>query len=96
MKSTLFHIAHSIKANYPTFAEALKMAWKTIKLRMQMKRGVVHFAFTKVDGTIRKAIGTLNDVPASTGTKAPNYSVFVFWDVEKCAYRSARVAGLFL
>ena len=94
MKSTLFHIAHSIKANYATFAEALKMAWKTIKLRMQMKRGVVHFAFTKVDGTIRKAIGTLNNVPASTGTKAPNYSVFIYFDVEANAYRSSRINNL--
>jgi len=94
MKSRLFKIAHAIKANYASFSEALKMAWKTIRLRAKLKAGVVSFAFKKVDGSIRKAIGTLNDVPASTGVKYPNYSVFIYFDVEANGYRSAKIENL--
>jgi len=94
MKSRLFKIAHSIKANYTTFSEALTAAWKIIKLRMAMKLGAVAFSFMKVDGTLRKAIGTLKDVPASTGVKATNYGQFIYWDVETAGYRSAKVQNL--
>lgn len=94
MKSKLFKIAHSIKANYATFSEALKYAWKVIRLRIKMKSGVVSFSFIKVDGSIRKAIGTLKDIPASTGTKSPNHSVFTYFDIEAASYRSARIENL--
>lgn len=94
MKTQLFKIAHSIKGQYVNFAAALTAAWKVMKLRLQMKKGIVHFAFTKVDGSIRKAIGTLNNVPVSKGVKDPNYSIFIYFDVEANDYRSARIQNI--
>lgn len=94
MKTRLFKIAHSIKGQYETFAAALTAAWKVIKLRMKLKSGVVSFSFKKVDGSMRKAVGTLKDTPAALGIKALNYSVLTFFDVEAQGWRSSRIENL--
>jgi len=88
MKTKLFKIAHSIKANYTSFSEALKQAWRIIKLSVCMKLGAVAFTFKKVDGSIRQAVGTLKDTPAVLGTKAKNYSAFTYYDIEANGWRS--------
>jgi len=94
MKTRLFKIAHSIKGHYATFSEALTAAWKVIKLMLKLKSGTASFAFKKVDGSIRKAIGTLKDVPASKGVKATNYGQFIYFDIEANDFRSAKVENL--
>lgn len=94
MKRRLMHIAHEIKSNYSNFAEALKAAWRIIKLRLSLKSGVVAFSFKKVDGSIRKAIGTLKNTPATLGVKATNYAVFTYFDVEANGWRSAKLSNL--
>lgn len=63
-----------------------------------MKTQVVAFTFTKVDGTVRHAFGTLMPDaiesfvgPASgTSNKAPNPDVVVYFDVDVQAFRSFR------
>ncbi len=58
MKTKLFKIAHAIKAQFATFGEALKQAWRIIKLQSRMMVGNASFKFRKVDGSIREAVGT--------------------------------------
>ena len=96
MKSLLFKIAHTVKSKFNSFSEALKYAWKVIKLRMKMKKEIVSFRFKKVDGSIREAVGTLKSefLPASKGTGKSNSCVFTYFDIEKKAYRCAKIDAL--
>lgn len=96
MKSLLFTIAHRVKPNFVNFSEALKYAWKVIKLRVKLTREVVTFKFRKVDGSIRVAIGTLKAefLPASKGTGRSNPGVFTYFDIEKQGYRCAKIESL--
>lgn len=70
MKSRLFHIAHSIKANFNSFSEALTHAWKVVRLQFALcTQAIVNFKYSKVDGSIREAVGTLETVPMTKGIK---------------------------
>jgi hypothetical protein len=63
----------------------------------RMKQEVVTFTFTKVDGTIRIARGTLrNDVlPQTMGTGRPTPdSIQVYYDVDKKSWRSFKKDNL--
>ena len=65
------------------------------KLRKALNEGVVNFAFKKLDGTLRTAVGTtdLNRVPSESHPKGKRDSspkVVVFFDLEKSAWRSLR------
>jgi hypothetical protein len=94
MKSRLFHIAHSIKGQFSTFGEALARAWKIIKLQMELCLCTVEFTYRKVDGSIRKARGTRDNVPAVKGTGHINYGVVVYFDLDAQAYRSAKAENI--
>lgn len=93
-KSKLFRIAHSIKNQFNSFADALKKAWVIIKLRASMKKKIVSFKFKKVDGSIREAKGTLNIEYQRKTDKVPNYSVMNYFDVEVNGWRSFKVENL--
>ncbi len=99
-KSKLFKIAHAIvkKGEASTFSEALKAAWKAIRVYSGMLVGKVAFTFKKVNGEIRHAIGTLFNlryVRKTTGEGDPkNADVISFWDCEKEAFRSFKAATL--
>lgn len=80
------------------FGECLKMAWgetyKTQKIVELMRVGVVWFEFLKVDGTIRRACGTLlqslipeEQWPTGESRRRQNDSVQVFFDLEKQEWR---------
>ena len=81
-----------------TMAEALKCAWRNIKLKASLYKGIVKFYFQKVDGTIREAYGTLrNDLVApikGNDNRAKNNSVQVYYDCEKQSYRCFKKANL--
>lgn len=49
-----------VKRNGYTMAEALRTAWLNIKLKAKMAQGIAKFYYSKVDGTMREAYGTLN------------------------------------
>ncbi len=77
-------------------AEAMKQAWGIAKLRKAMKGGIVKFMYSKLDGTIRTAWGTLaeNLVGESKGTgRKPNETLVTYWDTEKEAFRSFKAAN---
>lgn len=99
-KSKLFKIAHAIikKGEAASFSEALKSAWKAIKVYARLLVGKVEFTFKKVNGEVRHAVGTLynlNYVRKTTGEgDAKNADVIPFWDCEKGAFRSFKAATL--
>lgn len=95
MRSRLFRIAHSIKANFVTFGEALAFAWKVIKLQFELCIGVVKFKYKKIDGNLRETTGT-RDVPYSKmGNPRPvNYGVLTYFDIESDGWRSCRISNL--
>ena len=77
----------------------MKASFKTTSLdefSNLLKEGIVEFEFIKKDGTVRSAKGTLDPAhlpPAKPvdGEAAPrkkNESVFVYYDLEKNAFRS--------
>ena len=64
------------------------------ELRSALRRGVVQFAFKKLDGTLRTAVGTTNlaTIPAEhypRGARASSPNSIVFFDLEKREWRSA-------
>lgn len=94
MKRRVMMIAHSIKGQFATFAQALVRAWKVVKLQIELCLGTVEFTYKKVDGSIRRAVGTRDNVPAIKGTGHTNYGVLVYFDLDARAYRSAKVENI--
>lgn len=78
--------------NY-TMSEAMKAAWKNAKVRATMAAGTAHFAFKKLDGTIREAIGTLSAhlIPATAGGRTSSSKVQTYYDLEKNEWRCYRL-----
>lgn len=75
----------------------MRVAWANVKLRTQMKLGIVKFYFVKVDGSKREAYGTLSEklAPVVQGSgRKPNDTVQVYYDTERCEYRSFKKANL--
>lgn len=100
-KSRLFRIAHSIlkRSQAGSFSEALRMAWKAIKIYAKMLVGEVVFTFRKANGEIRRAVGTLCNIdyhPVGGGNnrKERPADTICFWDVEKQAFRSFNASTL--
>lgn len=79
-----------------TLSEALKCAWANAKFRAKAFAGIIHFVFTKVDGSMREAFGTLatDRVPAIQGTRTTPSHIQVYFDTEKGEWRSFKKANL--
>lgn len=60
--------AHQLakKTTEYTWKICLIKAWELYRLAKNMRKGIVKFAFQKVDGSIRHASGTLYNLPAGT------------------------------
>ena len=77
--------------------DLMKQAWLVLKLKSALKNGVVKFFYQKLNGEIRTAWGTLKDglIPETKGTeRKKNESLITYYDNEKQAYRSFKVANL--
>lgn len=86
-----------VKRNGYNISEALKAAWRNVKLVAAMHVKIVQFFFTKVDGTIRQAFGTLegDKLPEGKGSgRKPNDSVQVYFDTEKGEFRCFKKCNL--
>jgi hypothetical protein len=62
-------------------------------LRSRLRQGIISFAFKKLDGTLRTAVGTTNlsAIPVEnhpTGSRASSSTVVTFFDIEKRQWRS--------
>ena len=74
-------------------------AWQLYRLAKAMREGAKTFYYLKSDGSIRKAIGTLMNVPTGitfNGRKVtkPSYKTMTYFDIEKNAYRCFRIENL--
>lgn len=87
-------MAWAIRKQFATFGEALTQAWRCVKLQWALCLGVVTFQYRKVDGSIRTATGTRDNIPAIKGTGHINYGVMVYFNLEAQAYRSAKCENL--
>lgn len=97
MKTLVFKIAHSTRSNFATFGQALKHAWQVAKLKYRMLNGVVEFTFKKVDGSIRNAVGTLQNQFVNYEIKGGNKSslgVMAYFDVEQNGFRCFKIQNL--
>lgn len=87
-----------VKRNGFTMSEALRTAWRNIKLKTRLHIGIVKFYFQKVDGSIREAYGTLKSdlLPPTQGndTRKKNDTVQVYYDTEAQGYRCFKMANL--
>ena len=86
-----------VKRNGFDLSQALKTAWANVKLHAALKKGIVKFYFTKVDGSLREAHGTLKAslLPETKGTgRQPSDTVQVYYDTEKQEYRCYKKANL--
>lgn len=99
-KSQVMKAAWAIikSAQVTNISEALKLAWKAIKLKVAMTKAVVKFQFRKANGEIRTAFGTLQSeyisYESKGTTRKPCYSTVAYWDTEKHAFRSFSIANL--
>lgn len=99
-KSKLFKVAHAIirKGQAATLSDALKAAWKAIKIYTQMLSSIVVFTFRKSNGEIRKAVGTFHNLnyqaKGTTNAHSKNEDVICYWDCEKNAFRSFKASTL--
>lgn len=88
-----------VKQNGMTLGDAMRCAWRNIKLKAAMLAGkAVSFVFRKSDGTLRNALGTLaraaiNYIPNGNGRPAPE-TIQRYWDLEKASYRCFTKANL--
>lgn len=86
-----------VKTNGMSLSQALRTAWRNVKLRAAMSVRIVKFYFQKVDGTKREAYGTLAErfLPASFGVaRRANDTVQTYYDTEKREYRCFKKANL--
>ena len=96
-RTSIFNLAWQfIKKNGMTLSEALKVAWANAKVKNALHRGITHFRFFKVDGSIREAYGTLDPhwAPEPLGLRTPAPSVQTYWDTEKSAWRCFKRVNL--
>lgn len=92
-KSVMMY-AWSVRHLFTNFANALRQAWKVIKLKLAMKSGQVSFKFKKVDGSIREAIGTLQVEYDRKGNGHGTEETMSFFDVEVNQWKSFKITNL--
>lgn len=86
-----------VKINGLSMSDAMRLAWRNLKLKAVMQQRIVKFYYQKVSGEIREAYGTLKDniVPAIHGTgRKANKSLFTYFDTERGEWRSFKKANL--
>ena len=82
-----------VKETCKSFAVCLSKVWALYRLSKKMTKGVVKFAYEKLDGTLRTAYRTLKDVEVKGG-KPSSLKTFNYFDVEADAFRCFRIENL--
>jgi len=98
-KSIIFKTAWQLfkSSIYSTFSEALKAAWKEIKLRASLKSKKVAITFRKASGEITTRIATLSDKffdykSSSKGTQKAG--LIKFFSITDNGFRACRIERL--
>lgn len=97
LKSVMQLAWQFVKRNGYTLSEALKTAWKNVKLKLAMQTKIVKFYFSKVDGSTREAFGTLKAdlLPETKGTdRKSNDTIQTYFDTEIQEFRCFKKANL--
>lgn len=97
LKSVMQLAWQFVKRNGYTLSEALKTAWKNVKLKLAMQTKIVKFYFSKIDGSTREAFGTLKAdlLPETKGTdRKPNDTIQTYFDTEVGEFRCFKKANL--
>ena len=95
MKKEVFKRAWNLFNNaFGTFSECLKQAWKAVKLKAKMTKGIVEFEFVKSNGDVRKAFGTLTQSISKGKGKPSPLSIIAFLDTEINQIRSFKIDSL--
>lgn len=94
----VMNLAWGFRKTYQkSMSDSMKLAWRNFKLKREMQKGVVEFHFTKADGTIRQAFGTIasNLVPATVGAdRKTNVWNQTYFDVERAEWRTFKKVNL--
>lgn len=74
-------------------------AWFLYRLAKKMRESYVSFYYHKADGSIRKAVGTLRNLPAGAtlnGKKMtkPSFRTFAYFDMDKKSFRCFKIENL--
>ena len=80
-----------------TLSEALKMAWRAFKLKNSLQEWVTIFHYKKKDGSIRRALGTLDTALfeyEAKGGKKDNLTTIAYYDMEADGFRSFSIENL--
>lgn len=77
-----------------SFAVCLAKAWTLYRLKKELSKGVVKFAYEKIDGSLRKAYGTLKDIDYTPKGKESSIKTFSYFDVEANSFRCFRISNL--
>lgn len=95
-RSKVFRMAHSIYTTTGnSFAICLSKAWAMYRLGKKMLTEQVQFTYKKVDGSTRKAIGSLKEIGGKIkGTGKSNVNTFNYYDMEANGFRSFRIENL--
>lgn len=90
---------HLLSTTKKSWKYCLLKAWELYRLAKRMRSGEVKFAYEKVNGSIRYAIGTLVNVPAGATNKGkritkPSYKTFSYFDIDKQEFRNFKIENL--
>lgn len=98
MKKLVFKTAWQLVDRFETFSKALRYAWALVKLKYSMLNGVVEFAYKKVDGSIRTAVGTLQAPHVNYEFKGNESTTktMAYYDLEQGAFRCFRIDNLII
>lgn len=96
MKSRLFNIAWSVADQFDSFSAALVHAWKVIKLQWALcTQALVSFKYKKVDGSIREAVGSLQNPPIPKGgMRKVNHAILTYFDLQQQDWRCAKIENI--
>ena len=99
MKSKVMTLAHQVRSEFPTFADALRFAWAKVKISNKLAQGLCYFTFTKKStGEQRDALGTTNmdyiNYEHKTCYYRKKWYLQTFWDTNKNDWRCLDVRTL--
>lgn len=63
-------------------------------LRKNLKNGIAHFTYKKVNGELREAYGTTkkefagDDFETPQSLREPRPNLVTYWDIDECGWRS--------
>ena len=82
-----------------SISACMRRAWELVRLGKALHgNGLVTIVYKKKDGSIRKALATLNIGPGARSamafTRNESPKVFTYWDIEKCDFRCFKCENL--